>query len=94
MATLYGSDTGFDSIGSGSSITDCNNATNLHKAYVIRTSALNRPNVSNVEFHMSVIHTGWSFMQIAISSSCDYLCIRSKPSITASWLAWKKITLT
>lgn len=93
MTTLYGSDTGFFSIGSSDSITDCNNATNFHKAYVIRKSALNRPNVSNEEFHMSVIHTGWNFMQIAISSSCTYLCIRAKDSNT-NWSAWKKTALT
>ena len=93
MTTLYGSDTGFVGISSSDSITDCNNATNFHKAYVIRTSASNRPNVSGVEFHMSVIHTGWNFMQIAISSGCEYLCIRAKDN-TTNWSAWKKTNLT
>ena len=90
LKTIY--EKTYRSIDSTNWLNNCNNAKDPRYIYIVRNSALNRPNI-DTEFQMFILQSVWNrgIIQLGISPNCNIIVLRRCDS--DYWTAWFKMSL-
>ena len=90
LKTIYRKE--YRSVDIDNSLNNCNNATDPRYIYIVRITALNRPNI-NLEFQMFILQSVWNrgIIQLGIFPDCNIIVLRRNDN--SFWTAWYKVSL-